>query len=446
MKPFGFLGPVRRDIIQFLSLVARQYGDLASFRVGLMRVVFINRPEHINEILVTRQGNFVKGRPLEVSKNLLGEGLLTSEAEVHRRQRRIVQPAFHRDKIESYAKIMTDYATRLHQRWRDGSTIDMAQEMMRMALGISGKTMFNTDVENDAGDVGRALTSAMKLFDRLSIPFIEVVLKLPVPSTLSFRRAKKLLDSKIYRFIREHRDQGIDQGDLLSLLLVAGDIEENGKRLTDREIRDQALIFFLAAYDTTALALTWTWYLLSQNPECEAALHSELHTVLNGRVPAFEDIPHLSYTRAVFAESLRLYPPGYVIARRAIEEFELDGYVVPRGATILMSPYLIHRDPRYYEKPETFNPGRWLLQPESDRLKFSYFPFGGGARVCIGDSFSWTEGTLVLATLAQYWKPKLVPGHPVAYLPLLNLRPKYGMRMVLEQRVHAEANRGIAAV
>ncbi len=403
-------------------------------------------PEYINEILVVRQRSFVKGRPLEVAKNLLGEGLLTSEGEVHRRQRRIVQPAFHREKVEAYAKIMTDYAIRLHQRWRGGDTVDMAQEMMRMALGISGKTMFNTDVEKDAGDVGTALTSAMKLFDRLSIPLIEVMLKLPLPSTLRFRRAKKLLDSKIYRIIHEHREHGEDQGDLLSLLLVAGDAEENGKRLTDPELRDQALIFFLAAYDTTALALTWTWYLLSQSPECEAALHHELNTVLAGRVPTIEDIHNLKYARAVFAESLRLYPPGYVIARRALEDFQLDGYVVPSGTTVLMSPYLIHRDPRYYEKPEVFDPGRWLLQPENERPKFSYFPFGGGARVCIGDSFSWTEGTLVLATLAQHWKPKLVPGHPVAYLPLLNLRPKHGMRMVLERRVNAEVNQRRVAV
>ncbi len=446
-NPFGFLGPVRRDIIEFLSLVAREYGDLASFRVGSMRIVLVNRPEYINEILVIRQGNFVKGRPLEVAKNLLGEGLLTSDGEMHRRQRRIVQPAFHREKIEAYAKIMTDYALRLQSCWRGGNTVDMAQEMMRMALGISGKTMFNADVENDAADVGAALTSAMKLFDRLSIPLIEVMLKLPLPSTLRFRRAKKLLDCKIYRFIHEHREQGKDQGgDLLSLLLVAGDAEENGKTLTDQELRDQALIFFLAAYDTTALALTWTWYLLSQNPECEAALHHELDTVLAGRVPTIEDIHNLKYTRAVFAESLRLYPPGYVIARRALEEFQLAGYVVPSGTTVLMSPYLIHRDPRYYEKPEVFDPGRWLLQPESERPKFSYFPFGGGARVCIGDSFSWTEGTLVLATLAQRWRPKLVSGHRVAYLPLLNLRPKHGMRMVLEQRVNAEVSQRYAAV
>jgi cytochrome P450 len=218
------------------------------------------------------------------------------------------------------------------------------------------------------------------------------------------------------------------------MLLAAGDSEDQGKKMTDQELRDQALIFFLAAYDTTALALTWTWYLLSQYPACEAALHEELADVLDGRTPAIEDLPYLKYTRAVFAEALRLFPPGYLIARRAVGEFQLDGYLIPRGATILMSPYLIHRDARFYENPETFDPSRWIRPPENERPRFSYFPFGGGSRVCIGDGFSWTEGTLVLATLAQHWRARIAPGHPVAYLPLLNLRPKYGMRMILEQR------------
>jgi cytochrome P450 len=432
-NPLGFLGPIRHRILEFLDSVHREYGDIASFRVGAMRVVLLSRPDYIHEVLVVRQRNFVKGRPLELAKNLLGEGLLTSDGEVHKRQRRMVQPAFHREEIRSYGQVMTDYAMRLHERWRNGETVDMAQEMMRMALGISGKTMFNADVDGEAADVGKALASAMMLFDRLSIPLIEVMLKLPFPSTLRFRRAKKVLDSKIYRFIEEHRSQGTSQGDLLSLLLSAADGEDQGKKLTDQELRDQALIFFLAAYDTTALALTWTWYLLSQNLECEDALHEELASVLGGRIPVTDDLPNLKYTRAVFAEALRLFPPGYVLARRALEEFELDGYFIPRGATILLSPYLMHRDPRFHEHPATFDPTRWLRPPQTERPKFSYFPFGGGARVCIGDDFSWTEGILVLATLAQHWKARLVPGHPVACLPLLNLRPKYGMRMVLEK-------------
>jgi len=440
-NPLGFLTPVRRDIISFLRRIAREYGDIVCFRVGPMRVVLLNHPDFINDVLVTRQANFVKGRPLELAKNLLGEGLLTSDGELHRRHRRIVQPAFHREKIESYSTVMTDYALRISQGWRDGATVDMAQEMMRMALGISGKTMFNTDVDGEAETIGRALASAMKLFDRLSIPLIQVLLRLPLPSTLQFYRAKRTLDSIIYDIIRQRRSDGRDGADLVSMLIRARDETANGNGMTDEEVRDQALIFFLAAYDTTALALTWTWYLLSLNSEAESLLRAELAAVLNGRVPGPEDLPALKYTRAVFAEALRLYPPGYVIARRALTDFEIGGYRVPRNSTVLMSPYLIHRDPRYYERPEVFDPGRWERQPHGDRHKFSYFPFGGGARTCIGDNFSWTEGTLVLATLAQQWSLRLAPGHEVAYLPLLNLRPKYGMRMVLRRHSACEDTR-----
>lgn len=445
-SPLGFLGPVRRDPIDFLTQVAREHGDIARFRVGLMNVVLLNHPALINDVLVNRHKNFVKGRPLELAKNLLGEGLLTSDGAVHKRQRRLVQPAFNHEKIMSYGRVMTEYASRLSERWRDGETVDLAQDMMRMALGISSKTMFNADAEAEAEKVGEALAAAMKLFDRLSIPLIEVLLKLPLPSTLRFRRAKKVLNSMIYRIIEEHRSDGRDHGDLLSLLLVARDTETDGSGMTDEELRDQALIFFLAAYDTTALSLTWTWYLLSQNPQAEAALHEELATVLNGRIPTVADLPLLKYTRAVFAEGLRLYPPGYIIARRALESFQLNEYLIPRGSTILMSPYIIHRDHRFYDNPETFEPERWLRQPQSQSPKFSYFPFGGGPRTCIGDNFSWTEGTLVLATMAQQWTLRLAPNHVVAYLPLLNLRPKYGMCMVVHRRPDAkvrQANHGI---
>jgi cytochrome P450 len=434
LNPLGFLGPVRQDVISFLGRVAAEYGDVAGFRVGPMRVVLVNHPDYINDVLVTSQRNFVKGRPLELAKNLLGEGLLTSDGEVHRRQRRMVQPAFHQAKIESYGKVMTDYASRVDSGWRDGETVDIMQEMMRMALGISGRTMLNTDVDADAGKIANAMTSAMSLFDRLSIPLIQVLLRLPLPSSLRFHRARRTLDATVYQIIRARRSDGRDDGDLLSMLMDVRDEQGDGGGMSDRELRDQALIFLLAAYDTTALALTWTWYLLSQNPAAEARLHAELAAVLDGRIPAIADIPRLKYTHAVFAEAMRLFPPGYVLARRALADFHVGGFFIRRGTTILVSPYLIHRDPRFYDQPETFRPERWACPTSDARPKFCYFPFGGGARTCVGESFSWTEGVLVLATLAQRWKFRLAPGQPVAYLPLLNLRPKYGMRLTLERR------------
>jgi cytochrome P450 len=434
LRPLGFLRPIRRDIIAFLGGVAAKYGDVAGFRVGPMRVVLLNHPQYIKDVLVTAQHSFVKGRPLELAKNLLGEGLLTSDGEPHRRQRRIVQPAFHRERIESYGTVMTDYASQVAGGWRDAETVDVMQEMMRMALGIAGKTMLAADVDADANRIAGALVAAMSLFDRLSIPLIEVLLQLPLPSSLRFHRAKRTLDATIYRVIRERRRSHGDAGDLLSMLLKLRDEEHDGSRLSDREVRDQSLIFLLAAYDTTALALTWTWYLLSENPAAEGALHAELAAVLGGRVPGVADLPRLTYTRAVFAESMRLFPPGYVLARRALEDFTAGPYLIRRGTTVLVSPYLIQRDPRFFDDPEAFRPERWTSLPQVERSKFCYFPFGGGARTCIGESFSWTEGVLVLATIAQRWKLRRVPDQQVACLPLLNLRPKYGMRMTPHER------------
>jgi cytochrome P450 len=447
LNPLGFLGPVRRDVIAFLREVGAEYGDVAGFRVGPMHVVLLNHPDYVNQVLVTDQRLFVKGRPLELAKHLLGEGLLTSDGDVHRRQRRIVQPVFHRQRIESYGDVMTQYAVQTADRWRDGQTVDVMQEMMRMALAIAGKTMLAADVESDAGRIAGALVAAMSLFDRLSIPLIEVLLRLPLPSTLRFNRARRTLDQTIYGIIRERRASGRQEGDLLSMLLELRDEEGDRSRLSDRELRDQAMIFLLAAYDTTALALTWTWYLLSENPDAEAALHAELSSVLGGRVPAFGDMPHLRYTYAVFAESMRLFPPGYVLARRALEDFTAGEFLIRRGTTVLVAPYLLQRDARFFDNPDQFRPERWLTPNPPERPKFSYFPFGGGARICIGESFSWTEGELVLATIAQRWKLRRDPSQVVEYLPLLNLRPKYGMRMILEERMAArsEVSHGVGA-
>ena len=432
--PLGHLFVFRRDVIGFLARLAKDYGDVAAFRIGPMHLCLVSRPDLVRDILTTHHQAFVKGRPLEMAKHLLGEGLLTSEGELHKRQRRMIQPMFHRERIQAYGKVMTMHADRLGRSWRHGETVDVFQEMMRLALAIAGKTMFDSDVEADATEVGEALTDAMRLFGRVAVPFSELLLKLPLPSTLRFRRAKARLDAIIYRLISRRRLSEEEHGDLLSLLLAARDDEADGAMMTDTQVRDEALIFFLAAHDTTALTLTWTWYLLSQYPRVAAALHDELDTVLGGRLPEVSDLARLRYANMVFAEALRLYPPGYVLARRALTEYPIDQYVVPKGTLILMSPYLMHRDPRYYAAPELFDPLRWESGDRADRPKLAYFPFGGGPRVCIGESFALMEGTLVLSTLAQHWGMRLVPGHPVELLPLLNLRPKHGMRMIVERR------------
>ncbi|MGH7451089.1 MAG: cytochrome P450, partial [bacterium] len=411
--PFQIIKTVRRDMVGFLKQVAGQYGDIAYFKAGPQHIFVLSHLDHIKEVLVTHNRHFIKSRGLQIAKKILGEGLLTSEGEMHLRQRRLVQPAFHRQRIESYGSVMANYAARMSERWQNDAPtflnknskgqigMDMAQEMMQLTLTIAGKTLFDADVEAEAGEIGAALTTVMNLFmERLTTPLAGLLDILPLPSNFRFLKAKKRLDATIYRMINERRASGKDHGDFLSMLLLAQDVEGDGGRMTDLQVRDEAMTIFLAGHETTAIALTWTWYLLSQHPEVEAKLHAELEQVLGGRLPTVADLPQLSYTRMVLAESMRLYPPAYVIGRRALSDFAIGQYVVPAGGIILMSPYVLHHDARYYPEPEKFDPQRWTLEAEAQRPKFSYLPFGAGPRVCIGESFAWMEGILVLATVA----------------------------------------------
>lgn len=432
ISPLGHLFDFRKDSLGFLRKVAGEYGDIVHFKIGPLRIVYLNHPDFIKEVLSAQHGNFVKGRPLEMAKELLGEGLLTSEGDFHKRHSRIIQPAFHRKMMEAYAPAMTEYAVRLMDGWADGMRVDMMKAMVKMSTGIAGKTMFNVDVEAEAPDINRALEDIMSLFGRITLPFAELLLKLPLPGTLRFFRAKARLDDIIYRIIDERRRNPLNNGDLLSLLLQAQ--TEQGSGMTDREIRDEALTLFLTAFDTTSLALTWTWYLLSQHPEIEAELHGELDRVLQGRTPTLEDYPQLKFTRMVFTESMRLYPPIYIIARQALDDFSVGDYTVPRGAIVLVSPYLIHRDARFHPDTERFNPHAWSDVPPGQHPKYEYFPFSEGPRSCIGQHYAWLEGVLVLAAIAQFWRMRLVPGHPVDIAQLLNLRPKFGMMMELFRR------------
>lgn len=431
--PLGHLFSYRRDSIGFLKKIAKEYGDIVHFKIGPIRIVLLNHPNYIKEVLTVQHRNFVKGRPLEMAKELLGEGLLTSEGDFHKRHSRMIQPAFHRNMIESYVPAMIKCISQMMSEWQDGMKTDMKDEMTDMSIAITGKTLFNADITEEAPEISKALDTATSLFGRISLPFSEWLLKLPLPGNLRFYKAKQRLDDTVSRMINECRKNKMDNGDLVSLLLRTQD--ENGSGgLSDEEIRDEAITLFLTAFDTTSTALTWTWYLLSQNPEAEAELHKELDHVLNGRLPVAADIPNLKYTRMVFGESMRLYPPSYVIPRQAIEDFPIDKYIVPRGSIVLMSPYLIQRDPRFYSEPEKFNPYAWDKHSHGLDSKYEYFPFSRGPRSCIGEPFAWMLGTLAIASVAQSWQIKHVPDHPVELLPLINLRPKYGMMMTLHRR------------
>jgi cytochrome P450 len=436
---------IRLDRLEFLSAQAK-LGDISHFRAGPFTIYLINHPDLIRDVLVVNAAKFKKGRALQRSRTLLGNGLLTSEREFHLRQRRMIQPAFHRQRIADYARSMTYFAEITADSWRVGETIDLDQEMMRLTLRIVAKTLFDTDVTNDAEDVGKALTTLVEMFNLLLLPYSEILEKLPLPQTRRLRKARQTLDAVIYRMIDERRSSGEDKGDLLSMLLNARD-EDDGGRMTDEQVRDEALTLFLAGHETTAVALTWTFYLLSQNPEAEAKLHDELDTVLSvlpavaggvfedSRTLTIADLPNLNYTEAVLAESMRLFPPAWAVGREATEDHELNGFPIKKGSTVLMSTYVLQRDERFWPDAEKFQPERWETQSVKEAgNRFIYFPFGAGIRRCIGESFAWTEAILVLATIARKWKLRLDPDQKIAAKPLITLRPKFVMKMRLVQR------------
>jgi len=379
----------------------------------------------------------MKGHVLQRAKMLLGEGLLTSEGEFHLRQRRLVQPAFHRQRIAAYTQEMVDRAWITGDRWRDGETVDMDREMMALTLAIVARTLFDADVDAEADEIGGALTEVLRLFQTVFIPGMQLVDRLPLPHTRRFARARGRLDETIYRLIAVRRAElarGRERGDLLSTMLTAQDAEGDGGSMTDEQLRDEAMTLFLAGHETTSNALTWTWYLLSQHPAVEARLHDEVDRVLGDRRATADDLASLPYTRMVLSESMRLYPPAYAIGRRALEDYEVRGIVISRGSLVVVSPLVTHRDARWFPDPERFDPERWTPEAQGTRPKFSYFPFGGGTRMCIGDQFAWTEGMLLLTTLAQRWRAELAAGQRVAMKPMITLRPRYGMRMVLRRR------------
>lgn len=422
----------RRDPLTFLAAAAREHGDIVHFKIGGQHFFFLNDPELIKDVLVTHHDRFMKGRALQRSKRILGEGLLTSEGDFHRRQRRLAQPAFQKQRLSAYGPAMVECAARTAARWRDGETYDISKEMMRLTLSIVGRTLFGADVESEAQEIGEALTVLVSNFDKLFIPFSELLEKLPLPQTQRIKKAVARLDKTIYRLIEERRCSHEDRGDLLSMLLRARDEEGDGAGMSDKQLRDEALTIFIAGHETTANALTWTWYLLSQNPAAEAELHAELARVLNGRAPAVEDVPKLRYTEMVFAEAIRLYPPAWAIGRLALQEHRLGGFRIAKGDLIIVSPYVTQRDARYFPEPEKFDPMRWTPEAREARHPFAFFPFGGGPRRCIGEGFALLEGILLIAALAQRWKLRLDPAQVVATMPVITLRPKFGMRMKAE--------------
>ena len=427
---------VIRRPLEFLPALAQRYGDAAGFRIGPQPIVLASHPDAIRDVLITNARQFHKGRGLERAKVLLGEGLLTSEGDFHLRQRRLAQPAFHRARVTGYGDVMASYADRRAQTWRDGSTRDISAEMAAYTLAVVGKTLFDADIEHDAPEIGSALSSAIAFFNVTVLPFGEYLMKLPLPAARRFRRGREVLDAMIYRIIAERRAASHDRGDLLSMLLLAQDTEGDGGGMSDLQLRDELLTIFLAGHETTANALTWAFYLLAKHPSVEARLHDELNGLGDSPLGA-KDVERLPFTRAVIAETLRLYPPAWIVGRRAMSEYQLGQFTLPARTIVLMSQWVVHRDPRWWADPSAFTPDRWLpggsaLNPE--RPKFSYFPFGAGTRVCIGEQFAWMEATLALAVFARSWRMRLAPDQRVVPQPIVTLRAKGGMRMIMHAR------------
>ena len=429
------LGALKQSPLEMFTELAN-YGDIVGIRVVNFKNIFINHPSLIEEVLVGHPRRYYKGRVLRANRHVFGEGLLTSEGDFWLRQRRLVQPAFHRARIAAYAETMVEYAQRLMESWRDGEERDVHQETMRLTLQIVAKTLFNADVTRDAQEVGQSLELLLELgadFRRtLFVPHW-----VPTPTNLRIKREIAFIERILYRIISERRASGHDAGDLLSMLLHAQD--EDGSRMTDKQLRDETITLFLAGHETTASSLSWTWWLLAQNPAVEAKLHAELDEILGGQAPSIDDLARLPYTANVITESMRLYPPAWGLARIVVEDHELGGYPVKKGMGVAMAQWVVHRDTRWYDSPEEFRPERWEGDFAKRIPRFAYFPFGGGPRQCIGNSFALMEAILILATIAQKYQLRLVPDHPVVPLASITLRPRYGVRVVLESRHHHSA-------
>jgi cytochrome P450 len=438
LQPGGLFGipsllRFTRDPLAFVTSMAQAPGDVVHYRLAFRDVYLLKHPDLVRDVLVVRQHDFAKGEGLRWARRFLGDGLLTSEGELHTRQRRLAQPAFHRQRIGSYGAVMVARAEAARARWKDGEELRLDQEMVRLMLAIAGKTLFDADTEAQAAEVGGALTDIIRLFPRFALPWGALWTALPLPANRRYERGRRRLDAIVYGLIEERRRDGRDRGDLLSMLMLARD-EDGGAGMSDRQLRDEVMTLLLAGHETTANALSWTFYLLARNPEAEAGLHRELDDVLGGRVPSVDDLPRLRYAENVLAESMRLFPPAWVVGRRSLKDQELGGARLAAGSLVMSSPYLMHRDARFFPDPLRFEPDRFTPEARAARPKFSYFPFGGGARACIGEPFAWMEGVLVLATIAQQWRLRLVPGHPVEPQALITLRPRYGIRVTAARR------------
>jgi cytochrome P450 len=430
--PIGNFPLAHADPLATFTKWAREFGDIFYYRAGWIHVYFLNHPDYVESVLVNQYQNFIKDRVVRNARWIFGEGLLTSEGESWLRQRRIIQPAFHRERIASYASTMTAYTEQMLTTWRDGETRDVHQDMMHLTLRIVAKLLFSLEVEEESEKIAAALNVLLGEGARGRMVFPPALRYLPVPAMAQVRRAARQLDEIAYRVIRERRTDGHINEDMLSMLIQARDEDSSG--MSDQQLRDQAITFLLAGHETTALTLSWAWYLLSLNPQAEEKLHEELHQVLAGRLPEATDLARLTYTERVIKEVMRLYPPAWAVARTVNKECEIGSYRVPKGANVIVSQWVMHRDPRFFQHPEKFDPNRWTAERAQAIPKFAYFPFGAGPRGCVGQSFAMMEAILLLACIAQKFQLRVPADYQAVPMPSVTLRPKNGVQAVVHRR------------
>lgn len=426
---------MRRDTLEFLCEMARDHGDVTRFRVGHWDYWFFTHPNAVRDVLVTQDELFIKGPALRRAKETLGEGLLTSEGDLHRRQRRLVQPVLHPNRVTTYADAMTAYAAEAADSWHAGQEFDLHEQMMKLTLRIVAKTLFDADVAAEVDSIGHAMDVSVGMFARAMSPWGPLLNFLPLPSNFRFKREWGRLMALIDRFVQDRRSNDTGRDDLLSRLLRATDSDSDGGAMSDRQLRDEAITLFTAGHETTANALTFTFYLLSQHAEVERKLQEELRNVLDGRLPTAADVETLPYTRMVLSEAMRLYPPAWALGRESIAPCSIGGYSVPSGSVVLLSQWVTQRDPRWWPDPLRFDPMRFDPENRSVRPRWAYFPFGGGSRQCVGESFAWMEAILVLATLATRWRLIYLADGPPPLRPLITLRPAAPVRVRVVQQV-----------
>ena len=428
----------RENNLRFLLGVAKDYGDIVHFRVGPYHTYLFSHPDYAREILLDKADKFYKDRVTQyVLKPFLGSGMVVANGDLHKRQRKLVQPAFHHKRIETYVRVMTDYTSEMLDNWHTGQTYAIDQEMLALTLRVVSKALFNAETSEIVQQAEQAMAVINDLLRR------EIDIALPIPSWLPIehnrrkREAIATLDKYIGQFMDEHRTSGLDNGDLLSMLMSSID-EDDGTQMSNKQVRDELVTMFMAGHETTAYTLTWVWYLLAQHPEIEAKLLDELNTVLGGRKPTMADIPLLKYTSMIIKEAMRIYAPAWLLTgREPIEDVEIGGYKIKKGSLVYISPYILHHDPRFFDDPETFRPERFVDEKAISR--FAYIPFGTGPRVCIGQSLALTEAAVILATVIQRFHVALVPDQDVALKGMLTLRAAESIRVTIAEREPVQA-------